>query len=141
MTAMFDSVAFVAGIVAAVCALLLTGLRVASTWAGDRQLGGAGQSRLFRYATRTGTIPSGAQHRVWRELLERMVARRDRPGRLPTQATVAIIGATAAAVVLRWTTPVVAVGIGVLVAAAAVLLERRVRRRQNRLLTALRQME
>jgi Flp pilus assembly protein TadB len=141
MTAMFDNVAFVAGIGAAVCALLLSGLRVASTWAGDRQLGGAGQTRLFRSATRTGTIPSGAKHLVWRELLERIVARRDRPGRLPPQARAMILGAIAGAAVLVWTTPLVAVGVGVLVAAAWLLVDRRVRRRQTRLLAALRQLE
>jgi hypothetical protein len=140
MTAMFDDVAFVAGIIAAVSALLLAGLRVASTWSGDRQLGGKGQSRLFRYAARTGTIPSGAKHQVWRDLLERMVARRERPGRLSSQVTATVLGAIVGAVSLRWTTLVVAVTIGVVVAAASILLDRRVRRRQTRLLAALRQM-
>jgi len=140
MTAMFDNVAFVAGICAAVCALLLSGLRVASTWAGDRQFGGKGQARLFRDAARTGTIPSGAEHRVWRELLERSVVRRERPRRLPPQATATILGAIAGVIVLWWTTPLVAVGIAVAVAAAFALVDRRVRRRQIRLLAALRQM-
>jgi len=140
MTAMFDDVTFVAGIVAAVCALLLIGLRVSSTWAGDRQLGGKGQARLFRDAARTGTVPSGAEHRVWRELLEGMVARRERPGRLPAQARVTILGAIAGVIVLWWTTPLVAVGIAGAVAAAFALVDRRVRRRQIRLLAALRQM-
>jgi hypothetical protein len=140
MTVMFDNVAFAAGIGAAVCALLLTGLRVASTWAGDRQLGGAGQSRLFRFAARTGTVPSGADHQVWRDLLERIVARRERPGHLSPRVTATSLGAVAGAVLVPWTTPVVTSGIGVVVAAAAFLMDRRVRRRRARLLAALRQM-
>jgi Flp pilus assembly protein TadB len=140
MAVVFDNAAVLAAIVAVLCALLLVGLRATSTWVGDRQLGGKGQTQLFREAARTGSIPSGAEHRVWGDLLERTTTRRERPGLLSPQVVAAILGIIAAAVLLLWIPPLVAVGIGVVVAAAATFLNRRVSRRQTRLLTALRQM-
>jgi type IV secretory pathway TrbD component len=140
MTGVFDDVALVAGIVAAVCALFLIGLRVASGWLGDRQLGGPGQSRLFRDAARTGTVPNGAEHQVWRDLLERTVARRERPRRLSPEMTAAILGAIVGTVLLRWISMGFAVVIAVVVAVAIGLLDRRVGRREARMLAALRRM-
>lgn len=140
MAVVFDNAAFLAGVVIAACALILVGLRVVTTRLGDRQLGGPGQTRLFREGARTGIVPSGADHLVWREVLERMVARRARRGQVPPHVRAAIFGVIVAVVLVLWTPLLLAVAIGAVVVATSIFMDRRVRRREIRLLATLRQM-